>query len=116
MDRIVKAFFNSAAAWNHLIRAERAVQQEAALLALALPVALIVAADVRSWLALTGSILFILIVEILNTGIEAVCDAVSPEFDANIKIAKDCGSLAVLLSILLAVCVWGVAIWERFAG
>jgi diacylglycerol kinase (ATP) len=113
MDRIVKAFFNSVAAWNHLIRSEKAVQQEAALLALALPLALFVAADAGSWLALTGSIL---LVEILNTGIEAVCDAVSPDFDANIKIAKDCGSLAVLLSIILAISVWGIALWERFAG
>jgi diacylglycerol kinase (ATP) len=116
MDRIVKAFFNSAAAWNHLIRSEKAVQQEAALMALALPLALFVAADARSWLALTGSVLLILIVEILNTAIEAVCDAVSVEFDANIKIAKDCGSLAVLLSIILAASVWGAALWARFAG
>jgi diacylglycerol kinase (ATP) len=116
MDRIVKAFFNSVAAWRHLIRSEKAFQQEAVLLALALPVAFLVAADARGWVLLIASVVLIMIVEVLNTGIEAVCDAVSPEFDANIKIAKDCGSLGVLLSILIAVAVWGLAIWERLAA
>ena len=116
MDRIVKAFFNSAAAWRVLIRGEKAFQQEVALLAAALPLAWFLALDGRAFLMLVGSILLILIVEVLNTGIEAACDAFSREFHADIKIAKDCGSLAVLLSILLAAGVWGVALWERLAG
>jgi diacylglycerol kinase (ATP) len=116
MDRIVRAFYNSAAAWRHLAASEKAFQQEAALLALALPLGWFVAADARSYLMLVGSVLLILIVEVLNTGIEAACDAYSREFHADIKIAKDCGSLAVLLSILLALGVWGVGLWERFAG
>jgi diacylglycerol kinase (ATP) len=116
MDRIVKAFFNSVAAWRFLIRSEKAFQQEAVLLALSLPLAFFVAADARGWVILVGSVVLIMIVEVLNTGIEAVCDAVSPEFDANIKIAKDCGSLAVLLSIAIAAVVWGLALWQRFAA
>jgi diacylglycerol kinase (ATP) len=116
MDRIFKAFFNSVAAWRHLIRSEKAFQQESVLLALALPLAFFVADDARGWVMLVGSVMLIMIVEVLNTGIEAVCDAVSPDFDANIKIAKDCGSLAVLLSILIAASVWGLALWERLAA
>ena len=115
MDRIIKAFFNSVAAWRVLIRSEKAFQQEVALLALALPLAWFVASDGRSYLMLVASVLLILIVEVLNTGLEAACDAFTREFHADIKIAKDCGSLAVLLSIVLAAAVWGVAIWERFA-
>ena len=116
MDRLFKAFYNSAAAWRHLIVSEKAFQQEAAMLALALPVGWFLAADARTYLMLIGSVLLILIVEVLNTGIEAACDAFTREFHADIKIAKDCGSLAVLLSIMLAAAVWGVAVWERFAG
>jgi diacylglycerol kinase (ATP) len=116
LDRIVKAFYNSVAAWRVLIRSEKAFQQEVALLAAALPLAWLLAADGRSFLMLAGSVLLILIVEVLNTGIEAACDAFTREFHADIKIAKDCGSLAVLLSILLAAGVWGVAVWERFGG
>ena len=86
------------------------------MLALALPVGWFLAADARTYLMLIGSVLLILIVEVLNTGIEAACDAFTREFHADIKIAKDCGSLAVLLSIMLAAAVWGVAVWERFAG
>jgi diacylglycerol kinase (ATP) len=116
LDRIVKAFFNSVAAWRVLIRSEKAFQQEVALLAVALPTALFLAADGRWFLMLIGSVVLILIVEVLNTGIEAACDAFSREFHQDIKIAKDCGSLAVLLSIMLAAAVWGVAIWERIGG
>lgn len=116
MDRVFKAFFNSIAAWRHLIRAEKAFQQEVALLALALLLGYFVAYDARSYVMLVGSIVLIIIVEVLNTAIEAACDAFSREFHADIKIAKDCGSLAVLLSILLAAAVWTVALWERVSG
>jgi diacylglycerol kinase (ATP) len=116
LDRIIKAFHNSAAAWRHLIASEKAIQQEAVLLAAALPLGWFIAADARSYLMLTGSVILVLIVEVLNTGLEAACDAFTREFHADIKIAKDCGSLAVLLSILLAAGVWGVALWERSAS
>jgi diacylglycerol kinase (ATP) len=116
LDRIVKAFYNSVAAWRFLIQSEKAFQQEVVLMAVALPLAFFVAVDGRGFLMLVGSVLLIMIVEVLNTGIEAACDAYTREFHADIKIAKDCGSLAVLLSILLASGVWGVALWERFAG
>jgi diacylglycerol kinase (ATP) len=116
LDRVIKAFYNSLAAWRHLIVSEKAFQQEAALLAAALPLGWFLAADAQGYLMLIGSVLLILIVEVLNTGIEAACDAFTREFHADIKIAKDCGSLAVLLSILLAAGVWGVAVWERFGG
>jgi diacylglycerol kinase (ATP) len=116
LDRVIKAFYNSLAAWRHLIVSEKAFQQEAALLAAALPLGWFLAADARTYLMLIGSVLLVMIVEVLNTGIEAACDALSREFHADIKIAKDCGSLAVLLAILLAAAVWGVALWERFAA
>jgi diacylglycerol kinase (ATP) len=53
---------------------------------------------------------------VLNTGIEAACDAVSREFNIDIQLAKDCGSLAVLIAVLLTSGVWLVAILERLFG
>jgi diacylglycerol kinase (ATP) len=55
-------------------------------------------------------------VEVLNTGIEAACDAVSREFHIDIQLAKDCGSLAVLVSVIIAMIVWGLAIVETISG
>ena len=51
---------------------------------------------------LVGAVLLLIMVEVLNTGIEAACDAVSREFHIDIQLAKDCGSLAVLISVVLA--------------
>jgi diacylglycerol kinase (ATP) len=44
---------------------------------------------------------------VLNTGIEATCDAVSRDFHKEIQIAKDCGSLAVLIAIVFVAATWG---------
>ena len=57
-----------------------------------------------------------LIVEILNTAVEAACDAYTREFNTDIQLAKDCGSLAVSLSLIIAVATWGWAFWAWFAG
>jgi diacylglycerol kinase (ATP) len=112
MKRMTAAFFNSVAAWNHLIRSERAFQEEAIALASAIPLAFLLSGDGLTRILLIGVVLLVMIVEVLNTGIEAACDAVSREFHADIKIAKDCGSLAVLMSIAIAGSVWALTIWR----
>lgn len=116
MERLVKAFQNSMTAARHLMRHETAFQQELVLLVLALPLGWFVSTTWRGYALLVGSVLLMIMVEVLNTGIEAACDAVSREFNIDIKLAKDCGSLAVLISVLIAAGVWGIAIVERLAG
>ncbi|HHZ09460.1 MAG TPA: diacylglycerol kinase [Rhizobiales bacterium] len=116
MERLIKAFQNSVRAFNRLIRSEAAFQQEMALLALSLPVGWFLATSWRGFALLIGSLLFLLVVEVLNTGIEATCDAISREFSIDIQLAKDCGSLAVLMASLLVGIVWLLAIAERIAG
>lgn len=106
MERIFKAFLNSLHALKYLLRYEKAVIQEAVLFIISIPVALYITKDWSSFLLLTGSILFVMIVEILNTAIEATCNAITHDYREDIKIAKDAGSLAVLLSIILAIGVW----------
>jgi diacylglycerol kinase (ATP) len=116
MKRLLDAFVNSARAFRRLIRTEKAFQQELALLVAALPLAWFIAFDWRGFLLLVGSVLLIIVVEVLNTGIEAACDAISREFSIDIQLAKDCGSLAVLVSLILGAAIWVLAIAERIAG
>jgi diacylglycerol kinase (ATP) len=63
---------------------------------------------------LAGSVLLVMIVELLNTAIEAVVDRIGPEWHDLSKRAKDVGSAAVLLALLLAMGTWIAAIAERF--
>ena len=101
MRRLIDAFFNSVRAFRKLAASEKAFQQELMLLMLALPL---------------GAVLILIMVEVLNTGIEAACDAISREFHIDIQLAKDCGSLAVLISVVIVAGVWGIALIERVTG
>ncbi|KXF76979.1 diacylglycerol kinase [Paramesorhizobium deserti] len=114
MHRIWLAFINSMRALRWLARHEKAVQQELALFVISIPVALYIAESALMFLLMTGAILFLIMIEVLNTGIEAACNALSREFHKDIQIAKDCGSLAVLISIILAAAVWGYALFTAF--
>jgi len=107
--RLWNAFLNSISAWRHLIRHERAFQQEVLLLITSTPLGWYLAEDVGHFTILMGSILILIVVETLNTGIEAACNAITREYNKDIKLAKDCGSLAVLLVIFLVIGVWGTA-------
>ncbi|MHC1548671.1 diacylglycerol kinase [Phyllobacterium sp. K27] len=114
MHRLIMAFINSMRALKHLAVHEKAVQQELVLFLLSIPVAAIIAPSGLVFLLLTGSLLFLIMVEVLNTGIEAACDAVSRDFHKEIQIAKDCGSLAVLISVILVATVWLYTLWRVF--
>lgn len=116
MERLWKAFLNSARAWRRLMASEAAFRQEVAVFAVGLPAGWFLATSWTQYAALIISLLFLMVVEVLNTGIEATCDALSREFNADIQLAKDCGSLAVLLAITIAAIVWGMAAFERLFG
>ena len=71
----------------------------------------------RAWVEvalLAGSVLLVLIVELLNTGIENAIDRIGPEWHDLSKRAKDMGSAAVLLSLLIAAGIWGAALRQLF--
>lgn len=116
LERLIKAFENSMRALNRLARTEKAVQQELILLVLSVPVAWFLATSWTGFALLVGAVLFLLLIEVLNTGIEAACNAVSRDFNIDIQLAKDCGSLAVLIAILLTGSVWLLAIAGRLWG
>jgi diacylglycerol kinase (ATP) len=116
MDRLVKAFFNSVRAFRILLSSEKAFQQELALLVVALPAGWFIASSWSVYALLIGAVLMLIMVEVLNTGIEAACDAISREFHIDIQLAKDCGSLAVLISVILVAGVWGIVLIEHITG
>ena len=71
----------------------------------------------RTWVEtalLAGTVVLLMVVELLNTGIEAAIDRIGPEWHDLSKRAKDMGSAAVLLSLLLCAGVWGAALFQRF--
>jgi len=73
----------------------------------------------RTWLevaALAGVVVLVMVVELLNTAVESVTDRVGPQWHPLAKRAKDLGSAAVLLTLLLAAGVWGAALWTRLSG
>jgi diacylglycerol kinase (ATP) len=96
--------------WN-----EAAFRQEAIASAVLLPLALWVG---RSWVEtalLAGAVILVLMVELLNTAIETAVDRIGPEWHALSKRAKDMGSAAVLLSLLLAGGIWIAALAQRLS-
>lgn len=103
-------------AFSRLVGSETAFQQEIVLLVLSLPIGWLLAPTWRGYALLIGAILFLILVEVLNTGIEAACNAVSREFNIDIQLAKDCGSLAVLIAAVIAGAIWIIAIIERITG
>jgi diacylglycerol kinase (ATP) len=116
MQRLISAFYNSIRAFRRLAGSETAFQQELLLLLVSLPVAWFVSTSWRGYVLLVGAVLVLMLVEVLNTGIEATCDAVSREFNIDIQLAKDCGSLAVLITSVLTAGVWLIAVVERITG
>jgi diacylglycerol kinase (ATP) len=114
MDRLLRATINT---WNGLLaatRSETAFRQELAALVLAVPLAFIVAEGAWKRLLLIGAVVFLLVVELLNTAIEKLADRVSRAHEAQIGQLKDMGSAAVGLSLLIAGAIWLLALAERF--
>ena len=72
----------------------------------------------RTWVEtalLAASVVLVMVVELLNTGIETAIDRIGPEWHDLSKRAKDMGSAAVLLSLLLCAGIWAAALWVRLA-
>lgn len=115
MDRWLRATVNS---WNGLLaamRSEAAFREELAALMLAVPLAFLIAPDIWKRLALIAVILFLVVVELLNTAIEKLADHVTPALHPGIGRIKDMGSAAVGVALLLAATIWLIAIGERLA-
>lgn len=92
---------------------ETAFRQEALAAIVLMPLAFLLGQGWVEVALLAGSVLLVMIVELLNTGLESCIDRIGPEWHALSKRAKDMGSAAVLLSLLLCLGVWAAALWTR---
>ena len=97
------------AAWQH----EDAFRQEVLIAAIAIPVALLSPLGTLGKVMLIASIFLVLIVELLNSALEAAVDHTSLELHPLAKRAKDVASAAVFLSIVIVLAVWGLVLLGR---
>lgn len=115
LRRIVNATFYSLAGLRAAWINEAAFRQECALSLILAPLGVWLGQDAVQRSLLIGSCLLVLVVELLNSGIEAAVDRVSMDKHKLAGRAKDLGSAAVFVSLLIVVLVWGLIGYERFA-
>lgn len=115
----LRRIINAAGYSVHGIRAglkyESAFRQEALLAVVLLPLALWVGQSPIDYILLIGSLLLVLVVELLNSAVEAVVDRVSDEMHDLSGRAKDMGSAAVLFALINVALVWGLIIFQNFS-
>jgi diacylglycerol kinase (ATP) len=95
-------------------RGEAAFRQEVALCLVLFPMAFFVAVNIEQWLLLVSPLFLLLIVELLNSAVEATVDRIGPERHELSGRAKDIGSAAVFICLLLIGMCWGSLIWKNF--
>lgn len=92
---------------------EPAFRQEAIAAVVLIPLAFWLGPSWVETALLAGSVVLVMIVELLNTAVEAAIDRIGPEWHDLSKRAKDMGSAAVLLALLLCGGIWLAALWQR---
>jgi len=116
VERIVRATGYSIEGLATAYRGESAFRQETWLAVMLIPLSFWLG---RNWVEvalLAGSVMLVLVVELLNSGIESAIDRVSYEMHDLSKRAKDLASAAVFLSLLLCAGIWLAALWQRFGA
>jgi diacylglycerol kinase (ATP) len=106
LRRVWNAFHYSLAGFAAAFRHEDAFRQEVFLAALLIPLALLLPAGGIGKALMVASVLLVLIVELLNSAVEATVDRISLENHRLAKRAKDIGSAAVMLSLINVAAVW----------
>ena len=108
--RVVQAFRYSIDGLAGTWRTEGAFRQEVLIAAVLVPLSVFLQVTLVEHVLLVGSVLMVIIVELLNSSMEAAIDRISLDRHPLSKKAKDTGSAAVLLAVLLATIVWGAIV------
>jgi diacylglycerol kinase (ATP) len=114
LTRIMHAFGYSMKGMAAALRYESAFRQEAGLFVVLLPVAFWLGQSGLQYILLIGSLLLVLIVELLNSAVEAVVDRIGDEHNELAGRAKDMGSAAVFISLANVMFTWAIIAWLRF--
>jgi diacylglycerol kinase (ATP) len=113
MDRWLRATINSWHGLRAAARSEAAIREELIAIVIAVPLAFVIAEEAWKRLTLIAVIVFLLIVELLNTAVEKLSDRLTRAVDPEIGRVKDMGSAAVGFALLLVLAVWLLALAER---
>ena len=116
LRRVLRASVYSAQGLRHAWRFEAAFRQELVITLILAPVALWLGGTALERLLLIGTCVLVLIVELLNSAVETAIDRVGHEHHELSGRAKDLGSAAVLLSLVLTVATWTTIGWQRFVS
>lgn len=111
LRRLINAFGYSMAGFKAAYQHEDAFRQEVVLAAVLLPLAFVLENSGVGRALLVGSVLLVIMVELLNSAVEATVDRISLENHLLAKRAKDIGSTAVLLSLVNLVAIWGLVLF-----
>jgi diacylglycerol kinase (ATP) len=114
--RMVSAFINSINGLQWALREEKALRDEVVGLIVAVPAAALIAPDPLAFAAMIGVILLVIAVELLNTAVETLADHLAPYRHPAIGLAKDLGSGAVFVCLLLAGLVWFAVLVTRLGA
>ena len=110
LTRVWRAFFYSMAGLSAALKHEHAFRQEVTLALVLIPLTFFLPASSVGKALMIGSVLLVLIVELLNSAVEAVVDRVSTENHPLAKRAKDIGSAAVFIALVNVAAVWGLVL------
>ena len=114
--RVVRAFGYSAKGLRAAYKKESAFRQELILAIVMIPAGVWLGRNAVERALLIGSVLLVLVVELLNSAVEATVDRGGKDWDKLTGRAKDKGPAAVLVAMLLTAATWGLLLWERFAA
>lgn len=114
--RLWNAFGYSMAGFRAAYKHEDAFRQEVLLAAILIPLALWLPVGYLGKALMVGSVLLVIIVELLNSAVEATVDRISLENHDLAKRAKDIGSSAVLVSLINVITVWALVLWQNYAA
>lgn len=114
--RVLRAFSYSLAGLRSAYKKESAFRQELILAIFLVPLGTWLGQNGVERTLLIGSVLLVLIVELLNSAVEATVDRGGKNWDKLAGRAKDMGSAAVLIALLLLFSTWGFILYDRYAG
>lgn len=115
-ERVVRATRYSFAGWRAAYEKESAFRQELTLALVLVPLGLWLGRTGVERVLLIGSMVLVLIVELLNSAVEATVDRGGKSWDKLAGRAKDMGSAAVMTSLLLVFATWGLILYDRFGS
>ena len=115
-SRLVKATKYSAQGLGSTWKTEAAFRQEVIMAAVLIPIALLLDLTIVERLLLLITVFMVIIVELVNSAIEAVVDRIGTEHHELSGKAKDIGSATVMISLVVALLTWGMILWPKLTA